>query len=248
MRNVFFLLLFLCSNLQAMYPLLFSFRNIRTCFNTHDSFNRTHFIRGYSQPQPVNAPRLPRSAQIPKHNQKYPIVESFFSPHIFAALSQSLEQAQEKIDVAVFCFTDERIAQHLIKAHKRGVKVRVIMDTGNVDMKYSQVPMLINNGISVLRFEPSKEDGYKKSIYDRHMHLKVVIADDELWTGSANLTNAALKGYNKENFLRIKCPAQLSQYQALFDDLEKRCTPCEKKSVAKSAKISEKKQKKTIKE
>ncbi|MFT5460237.1 MAG: phosphatidylserine/phosphatidylglycerophosphate/cardiolipin synthase-like enzyme, partial [Myxococcota bacterium] len=58
-------------------------------------------------------------------------VEVMFSPQdkpITTGVRPLLQQATEQIDIAVFFLTHKGITEDLILAHKRGVKVRVIMD------------------------------------------------------------------------------------------------------------------------
>ena len=46
-----------------------------------------------------------------------------------------IESAQSKIDIAIYDLGDEEIAQSFVNANKRGVKIRVITDTDNINKK-----------------------------------------------------------------------------------------------------------------
>lgn len=197
-------------------------RNIRTCFNASNSIGKTHFIvnnghsRGYSQFQPI-----PPSAY-----QQIRLTKSLFAPNddILAEISKTLSQAQKKIEIAAFCLTDARVANQLIDAQKRGVDVCVIMDAGNMKNNYSKAQKLIDNGITVLRYDPSLRPNYKKGNYERIMHLKWIIADDVLVTGSANLTRSAVA--NVESIVVISCPQEVADHRRAFQDLKQYCVTC----------------------
>ena len=95
-----------------------------------------------------------------------------------------IESAQSKIDIAIYDLGDEEIAQSFVNANKRGVKVRVITDTDNINKK--GINLLKNVQIPII------ED--KRS---RIMHDKFIIIDDNLvWTGSMNLTSSSLYEHN----------------------------------------------------
>jgi phosphatidylserine/phosphatidylglycerophosphate/cardiolipin synthase-like enzyme len=197
-------------------------RNIRTCFNASNNIGRTHFVvnnghsRGYSQSQPISSCVY----------QQVRFTKSLFAPQddILAEISKTLSQAQKKIDIAAFCLTDVRVANQLIDAHKRGVDVCVIMDAGNMKNNYSKAQKLIDSGISVLRYDPSLRPNYKKGNYEKIMHLKWIIADDVLVTGSANLTRSAVS--NVESIVVITCPQEIADHRQAFQDLKQYCVEC----------------------
>ncbi len=60
-----------------------------------------------------------------------------------------LDQAQESILVQAFSFTDPDIAASLVKAKKRGVNVRVLLDKSNVKDVHSKRPLMVQAGIPV---------------------------------------------------------------------------------------------------
>jgi phosphatidylserine/phosphatidylglycerophosphate/cardiolipin synthase-like enzyme len=81
----------------------------------------------------------------------------------------------------------------LLEAHKRGVKVEVILDKSNLTEKYSSVNFLVNNGI------PTRIDAAHAIA-----HNKIMIIDGEtVITGSFNFTRAA-EEKNAENLLAIR--------------------------------------------
>jgi phosphatidylserine/phosphatidylglycerophosphate/cardiolipin synthase-like enzyme len=120
--------------------------------------------------------------------------EVYFSPRgeCTSAIIKELEKANNSILVQAYSFTSAPIAEALLNAFKRGVKVEVILDKRQKTQKDSKATFFIDKGISVM-------------IDDKHAkaHNKVMVIDREtVITGSFNLTEAAEKK-NAENLLII---------------------------------------------
>lgn len=105
---------------------------------------------------------------------------------------QNLFQAKKSIYVQAYTFTSRPIADALIQAHLRGVKVIVIADKSQMRSSHSQVRTLSNQGIPIyFDTQPSIA------------HNKVMIIDGSvLLSGSYNFSNAA-EYRNAENILVI---------------------------------------------
>lgn len=127
----------------------------------------------------------------------------YFSPNggATAAVVHELHDAQKEVLVQAYSFTSAPIAEALVKAYKRGVKVLAVLDKSQRSERYTAATYLANAGIPVL-------------IDDKHAiaHNKIMIIDRSvLITGSFNFTKAA-EEKNAENLLVIK------GNQALIDD------------------------------
>ena len=127
----------------------------------------------------------------------------YFSPHGGAteAVVHALEQATNKVLVQAYSFTSAPIARALVDAHKRGVKVQVLLDSSQRTEKYSEADFLIHAGVPTL-------------IDARHAiaHNKIMVLDDYLiLTGSFNFTKAA-EEKNAENLLVINDPSLAAEY------------------------------------
>ncbi len=127
----------------------------------------------------------------------------YFSPHGGAtgAISHAIENAKESLLVQAYSFTSVPIAERLIRAHKRGVKVQVLLDRSQRSQKYSTFDFLISAGIPTL-------------IDAAHAiaHNKIMIIDNEMViTGSFNFTKAA-EEKNAENLLVIHSRQLAAQY------------------------------------
>lgn len=120
--------------------------------------------------------------------------EVYFSPRggCTDAIIRELNKAKNTVLVQAYSFTSAPIAKALMNAHKRGVKVEVILDKSQRTQKYSSATFLYNSGI------PTKIDAQHAIA-----HNKVMIIDGEtVITGSFNFTKAAEEN-NAENLLII---------------------------------------------
>ena len=139
-----------------------------------------------------------------------PLAEAYFSPgeECVLAIHRLLANARRTADVCVFTITDDRLADDLLGAHRRGVSVRIITDDSKADDLGSDVDRLGRAGI------PVRVD---RSPY--HMHHKFAILDGStLMTGSYNWTRGAARD-NEENFIVTGETRLISPFVATFDRL-----------------------------
>ena len=130
-------------------------------------------------------------------------VKVYFSPRGGAtgAVVNALEAATNSVLVQAYSFTSAPIARALVDAHRRGLKVQVLLDKSQRTEKYSEADFL-------------KNEGLKPLIDAEHAiaHNKIIIVDDYLvLTGSFNFTKAAEEN-NAENLLVINDPVLAKQY------------------------------------
>jgi len=134
----------------------------------------------------------------------------YFSPNggCQAAVIREISKAQKTIDVVMYNLTNREISQELIKAKGRGVWVRVFLDPGEGNGRYSKGRYLMGKGIDV-RFYTG----------NGLMHNKFAVIDNRiLITGSFNWT-AAAERENQENLLIITDENAVKQYAQRFDML-----------------------------
>jgi phosphatidylserine/phosphatidylglycerophosphate/cardiolipin synthase-like enzyme len=120
--------------------------------------------------------------------------EVYFSPRgqCTDAIIRELNKSKDSILVQAYSFTSTPIAEALLNAFNRGVKVEVILDKRGKTEKSSKTTFFIDKGIPVM-------------IDDKHAiaHNKVMVIDGEtVITGSFNFTKAA-EEKNAENLLII---------------------------------------------
>ncbi|MGC8501416.1 phospholipase D family protein [Desulfurella sp.] len=151
-------------------------------------------------------------------------IEVYFTPSFepIDKIISLIDHSKRSIDVAMYSFTSRPLAQSLINAKKRGVKVRLLLDGewNSPKNKYSKVEYLLKNGINI-RF--AKAHKY----YDRYgiMHNKFAIFDDKIVeTGSLNWTAQAPKA-NDENVLVIDRVDIANVYKKQFEELWNQALP-----------------------
>ncbi len=142
-----------------------------------------------------------------------------FSPagHCDDKLVRLIDKARGSVDIAIFSFTNRKIADALIRAKRRGVRVRVVMDKSNISNRFSVLPLLERAGIPVRIW-----------LGQGLMHNKYAIIDDEVVeTGSFNYTNSAVHR-NRENFVVIKGKSLALKYAEDFNNLWTESVPVQK--------------------
>ncbi len=111
------------------------------------------------------------------------------------------------IYVPIFFLTDKNISQALINAKERGVDVKIILDAAAAMSKYSKHKILRIAGI------PLKIENWPGK-----MHMKCLITERYVVTGSLNWTNRA-QYFNDENSLIIESPEIANAYKKHFLNL-----------------------------
>jgi phosphatidylserine/phosphatidylglycerophosphate/cardiolipin synthase-like enzyme len=106
----------------------------------------------------------------------------------------------------MYSFSLDSVRDALIRAHQRGVHVRVVMESDSMDR--SDPRALIGAGIPVLG---DRREGL--------MHNKFMIIDgSEVWTGSMNFTESGPYRDNN-NLLRIRSVKVAEDYLAEFNEM-----------------------------
>lgn len=138
---------------------------------------------------------------------RYPDDDSYHYGGLDEQLAAVLGYAETSVDVAAYDFDLESVANALIAAHQRGVKVRFIVESDNADE--NAVGQLQQTGISIV--EDQRDEGL--------MHNKFVVIDNQwVWLGSWNLTeNGTYR--NNNNAVLIASPALAENYTAEFEEM-----------------------------
>jgi phosphatidylserine/phosphatidylglycerophosphate/cardiolipin synthase-like enzyme len=142
-------------------------------------------------------------------------VEVYFSPNGYCqkAILREIEAAQVTIDVAMYSFTSEPIAEALVDAMDQGVAIRVLLDKQQAGGKYSQIDYLDSCGVEV-RIED----------WSGYMHHKFAVIDSSvLIVGSYNWSANAERS-NNENLLVLRDDSLslvfLEEFQGLWDRVD----------------------------
>ena len=137
--------------------------------------------------------------------------DAFFFPNManVQKMVKYIARARKTIDLAIFSFTNDDLANEIIAAHKRGVKVRIITDDEGMKGKGADSQRCANEGIPV---RTDSEERY-------HMHNKYMIVDSlYIVTGSFNWTFQAGKS-NQENVVVVDGSYYINKYNENFEKL-----------------------------
>ncbi|MFQ6065841.1 MAG: phospholipase D-like domain-containing protein [bacterium] len=149
----------------------------------------------------------------PGNCQDVPKVEVLFSPEqgeeILERLKDTVRNAEERVYVLIFSFTLDEVAEAIIEKHRQGVDVKIVMDKGQASSRYAVTERLKEAGVPLVVRTGSK-GGY--------MHIKALIADDTVLTGSYNYSKSATNR-NDENFFVIKDTYVLQAHLEKFNRL-----------------------------
>ncbi len=121
-------------------------------------------------------------------------------------LVAAIDAARLEVDVAAYSLNLDSIRSALIRAYKRGVQVRVVMESDNMDRAEPQD--LKDAGIPILG---DRREGL--------MHNKFMVIDrSEVWTGSMNYTDTGTYADNN-NLMRIRSTEVAQDYRTEFDEM-----------------------------
>lgn len=137
-------------------------------------------------------------------------VSAYFSPDRGAATTVIgfIDRCETTLDTAVYSLTHDQIADALIRAHQRGVKVRVLIDKLQASNQYADDEKLRGAGIEV------REDTQSGLMHNKFAvdGTKAVATGSFNWTKNADEKNA-------ENFVVIRLSYMVEAFQEEFDRL-----------------------------
>lgn len=121
-------------------------------------------------------------------------------------LAEAIDAAKLSVDVAAYSLSLNSIRDALLRAHDRGVQVRMVMESDNLDRSDPQ--RLKDAGIPILG--------------DRHqglMHDKFIVIDhSEVWMGSMNFTDSGTYEDNND-MMRIRSIKMAENYTKEFEEM-----------------------------
>jgi len=121
-------------------------------------------------------------------------------------LVEAINNARLNVDVAAYSISLNSVRYALINAHKRGVRVRVVMESSNMDRSDPQA--LIAAGIPIVG------DNGEGLMHDKFM----VIDQSEVWLGSMNFTDSGAYDDNN-NMIRIMSTKIAEDYSLEFKEM-----------------------------
>lgn len=121
-------------------------------------------------------------------------------------LVEAIDAARLSIDIATYSLSLNSVRNALIRAHERGVTVRAVMESEN--MERSDPQRMIAAGIPIFG---DNRNGL--------MHNKFMIIDrTEVWTGSMNFTDSGTYDDNN-NLIRIRSKEIVEDYLVEFEEM-----------------------------
>ena len=125
------------------------------------------------------------------------------------SLLKLIDNAKERIDIAVYSINNTNLVEALKRAHKRGVKIRILTDRSQAGNKSSKAKDLHNEKLKVRVHSKFKIEHNKFAVFD----------GEKASTGSYNWTNPASKK-NSENCVFFTDNQEVvDDYQNRFDYL-----------------------------
>ncbi|MEJ5225912.1 MAG: phospholipase D-like domain-containing protein [Anaerolineales bacterium] len=136
-----------------------------------------------------------------------------FSPYINSReggpdsrLVRAIDDARQRVDVAIYSLNLWSIRDALLRAHKRGVTVRLVVEEKEAGedalrrLAAAGIPIVTDTGEGL-------------------MHNKFVIIDqNEVWLGSANFTLGSMY-YGNNNLVRIRSQELAANYTSEFEEM-----------------------------
>ena len=139
-----------------------------------------------------------------KHNNAY----FSHANDIRKVILRAITGAKEGMDIAMFTISDDQIAEELLQAHVRGIKIRILTDDEKVNDRGSDMMAFKEAGIEV-----------KIDSSNSLMHHKFMIVDGvQLYNGSYNWTRTAATK-NNENLVVTDNKRIVQSFNKEFDRL-----------------------------
>lgn len=150
------------------------------------------------------------------------ICKAFFSPddNLQSILINLIKCEKKRLLIAIYTITQKEIAQELINAFARGVKIECVVDKSYGSDRFSKVSQLANKHIPIWVYQSDEID-------NGLMHNKFCIFEENvcgksiLWTGSYNFTNRANKS-NQENVVIFDDTQLIEKFLNQFEVLKNR--------------------------
>lgn len=190
------------------------------------ALGKTHFIVGYTEEKKVEQQPEPitQTHAIP-HNLICDncVKSAYFSPDddVRSVLLYLIAQETKSIRIAMFTFTERKLAQALVEAQSRGVQVEMVVDQSNIYSRYNKlspmyqgrVKLFVYNGKCIQKKVPSLMHN-KFALFGKNILGKSLVC-----TGSFNFTRAAHRS-NQENVLILDDNMLVTKYEKKFEQLK----------------------------
>jgi phosphatidylserine/phosphatidylglycerophosphate/cardiolipin synthase-like enzyme len=121
-------------------------------------------------------------------------------------LATDIDQARSTVDLAAYDLDLQSVTDALVRAQERGVRVRLVLDSDNLELDQPQD--LLAAGIPIV------EDSRSALMHDKFVIIDGLIT----WTGSWNLTDSGTYR-NNNHAIRINSREMAANYTAEFEEM-----------------------------
>ncbi len=141
-----------------------------------------------------------------------------------------IDHARSRIDIAMYAFTDRRIAEALVRAARRGVRIRIYRDRTQLHDRGDKTRFLLATRAGAAHISVRVKDNSSRNI----MHLKAFAVDGTiLRTGSANWSPPGVGAFCRRgrrphwsqqdnNLFVTRNPKELSRFEKTFERIYSR--------------------------
>ncbi|MDA8131185.1 MAG: phospholipase D-like domain-containing protein [Elusimicrobia bacterium] len=162
-------------------------------------------------PQAVPGPVAPQPAHGPLSQQTVPDLAFSGSTDIAAVIEGAIRSSSSTVEVAIYGLTLPGVAQALVDARDRGVRVRVIMNESHVftTRRDDGIQLLMDKGVDMRTLRGTGRNGImhnKLGIYDG----RLVSAGSFNWAVTANVANS-------ENAVFLRDAHTVDGYRKYFE-------------------------------
>lgn len=180
------------------------------------------FDQARTRDWPDALPVPPQDTELSVEHNGVRLPAFFFNPNPASEdwIVKAMDSAKTTLDFSAFTFRSTKIAEALLRAKKRGVKVRVILDKSQHDSDAVKVfrDWLAYHKIKVRILAGPDPDGPD---WAQKNHNKMMVIDGQLaQNGSMNYTKNGVL-FNFENGAFTTDPVDAAAFQAFFNDLWK---------------------------
>lgn len=138
-------------------------------------------------------------------------------------IAQTLNQAQQKVDIAQFVFSENQLASALEPVQQRGVKIRALIDRSFAYRPYSQMLTMLGippcYGNRPVWTNPITTAGVPSLPSGDLLHHKIAVIDQRLVIAGSHNWSATANYKNDETLLVINSPIVANHFQQEFDRL-----------------------------
>lgn len=124
-------------------------------------------------------------------------------------IEKQIEEASQKIYVEVYIFTEKRMRESLIRAHQRGVEVKILLENNPY-----QAPSLNDDTFEILE-QAGVEVHWSDPLNYSLNHSKLLIIDDFLYLSTGNFSYSLFKS-NRDFLLEIHKKEIVQKLEELF--------------------------------